>query len=182
MRGPRRSTFAALGALVLALGGCGDSDSDPSTITETETGSASKPTAETSTESSSSTTTTEGATPAADITVSELTGFTSPTGNIGCVIDRRMVRCDIRERDWEPPPAPADCQLDYGQGIALSAGGSADFVCAGDTTADAGEPLPYGQSIAAGLLRCESEESGMSCRDVETGRGFALARGGYEIY
>ena len=58
-----------------------------------------------------------------------------------------MVRCDIAERDWEPPPAPAYCELDYGQGIALSAGGDPEFVCAGDTALGADAPLPYGESI-----------------------------------
>lgn len=179
-----RFFLTPLVAIALAFTACGDDDSEPSTVTETETVSDSTSSTESASSTTKSTTTSGGdeGTPPADITVSKLTGFTSPTGNIGCIIDRRTVRCDIRERDWKPPPAPADCQLDYGQGIALSAGGTADFVCAGDTTAAAGESLPYGQSIAAGLLRCDSEESGMSCRDIETGRGFALAKGGYEIY
>jgi hypothetical protein len=29
-----------------------------------------------------------------------LTGFTSPSGNIGCHIDVDYVRCDIAERSW----------------------------------------------------------------------------------
>ena len=46
----------------------------------------------------------DGVTPAADLEVTELTGFTSPTGNIGCVIDRATVRCDIGKRDWKSAP------------------------------------------------------------------------------
>lgn len=176
-----RFALPSLAAIALAFTACGDAESEPSTVTETETVSNSTSSAESSSSTTESTSS-DGGTPSADITVGKLTGFTSPTGNIGCFIDPSTVRCDIRERDWKPPPAPADCRLDYGQGISLSAGGAPDFVCAGDTTADAGEPLPYGRSIAAGLLRCESEESGMSCRDVETGSGFALARGGYELF
>ena len=49
----------------------------------------------------------------------------------------------------QPPKAPADCNLDYGQGIQMSAGGAPEFVCAGDTALGGGDPLPYGQSIAA---------------------------------
>lgn len=173
-------------AIALLPAGCGDDEPEDSTVTETETVSTPSSTSEESTTtesttSTSSTTEEEGASPA-DMNVTKLTGFTSPTGNIGCFIDRRSVRCDIRERDWEPPPAPADCELDYGQGITLRAGAAADFVCAGDTALDAGEPLPYGGSIQAGLLRCESEESGMVCRDEESGRGFVLAKGGYELF
>ena len=72
--------------------------------------------------------------------------------------------------------------LDYGQGIELRAGGSADFVCAGDTALGGGEVLDYGTSIGAGLLVCESEESGMSCRDAESGRGFTISKQSYEIF
>jgi hypothetical protein len=125
---------------------------------------------------------TDGETPPADIEVTELTPFTSPSGNIGCYIDRKTVRCDIDKRDWDPPMAPSDCDLDYGQGIELPAGGTPGFVCAGDTALGGGDPLPYGQSIAAGLLRCESSESGMSCRDIETGRGFTLSIQSYELF
>lgn len=178
------SLVTLLGLLTLASG-CGDDSPEPAaTVTSTETVEASETTSSTTSTASTTSTSTsgDGEAPPADQTVSELTGFTSPTGNIGCLIDRGSVRCDIQERDWEPPKAPPDCQLDYGQGISLDAGGEPALVCAGDTALGAGEPLPYGQSIAAGLLRCESEESGMSCRDVETGRGFSLSREGYELF
>jgi hypothetical protein len=113
--------------------------------------------------------------------VSKLTGFTSPSGNIGCYIDKSTVRCDIDKRSWQPPKAPSSCQLDYGQGISLDAGGAPAFVCAGDTALGGGKPLAYGQSIGAGLLRCESEESGMSCTDAESGRGFTISQESYSF-
>lgn len=112
----------------------------------------------------------------------DLVGFTSPSGNIGCVMDSRQVRCDIAERDWAPPPPPQDCPLDYGQGISLDAGGAAGWVCAGDTALAAGPPLPFGESAAAGDLRCDSAPSGMTCRDVTTGRGFSIAREGFRMF
>jgi hypothetical protein len=31
-----------------------------------------------------------------------LVGFTSPNGNVGCIIDSAYVRCDVAERDWPP--------------------------------------------------------------------------------
>ncbi len=91
------------------------------------------------------------------------------------------MRCDVSERDWEPPSKPKSCKLDYGQGISLDAGAAPEFVCAGDTALGGGDPLPYGQSIASGLLRCESAESGMSCSDAETGRGFTISKQAYEL-
>ena len=169
-------------AAVLLLG-CGGGDGTV-TVTETLTqGTPSETAGSTTTAADSSpSTTADGDTPPADQTVKKLTGFTSPTGNIGCYIDRRSVRCDIGDPDWSPPPAPKSCQLDYGQGIELRAGGSAAFVCAGDTALGGGDTLAYGTSIAAGLLRCESEESGMTCRDTETGRGFTLSKQGYDTF
>lgn len=165
-------------AATLVLAACGDSDS---TSTVTETVSSSTESSSSTTDTSSTTTTEDGSTQA-DQTVTKLTGFTSPTGNIGCYIDQRSVRCDIGDRDWEPPKAPSSCKLDYGQGIELSAGGAADFVCAGDTALGGGDVLEYGTSIGAGLLLCESAESGMSCRDTETGRGFTLSKESYDIF
>ena len=49
-------------------------------------------------------------------------GFTSPSGNIGCIDDSSALRCDSRERTWSPPPRPADCpsQAGYGQGISCT--------------------------------------------------------------
>jgi hypothetical protein len=40
-----------------------------------------------------------------------VTFFQSPSTNIGCGIDRQGVRCDIRERDWRPPPKPSSCPV-----------------------------------------------------------------------
>ena len=125
----------------------------------------------------------DGEAPPADVAVDESTAFVTPTGNIECFIDKVSVRCDIAEREWEPPKAPPDCELDYGQGLTLSAGGAAALVCAGDTVlGSSGQELAYGQSISAGLLRCDSSESGVTCRDVETGRGFTLSRESYELF
>lgn len=175
-----RLASVLLVAGVLTIAGCGDDET--STVTETETVSSSTEPTSTSTTSTTTTSTTEDGTVApADTMVRKLTGFSSPTGNIGCYIDRTSVRCDIADRDWEPPPAPADCDLDYGQGIELPAGGAPQFVCAGDTALGAGRPLPYGQSIGAGLLRCESAETGMTCTDAETGRSFTLSKESYDL-
>ncbi len=48
-------------------------------------------------------------------------GFTSPSGNIGCILSDTSLRCDVGDRDWSPPPRPADCPdfSDYGQGIMI---------------------------------------------------------------
>ena len=114
--------------------------------------------------------------------MTDLVGFTSPSGNVGCMLQSTYVRCDISERDWSPPPRPADCEFDYGQGISLSAGEEAAFVCAGDTALGGGKPLDYGQSVSAGVMLCDSAESGITCRDTKTGYGFAIAREAYRVF
>ena len=178
----RAILIASAVAAAVLVAGCGSSDD--STVTETSIVAASTSTSETSSTATSPSTTDDGAPPAADIQATGLTGFTSPSGNIGCYIDKRSVRCDISKRDWDPPARPASCNenVDYGQGIQMSAGGAPKFVCAGDTALGGGDPLPYGQSIAAGLLRCDSAESGMTCTDTETGRGFTLSTQRYKTF
>jgi hypothetical protein len=110
--------------------------------------------------------------------VSELTSFTSPSGNIGCYIDPDYVRCDIREREWSPPPKPASCpeMTGWGQGLQLDVGGSADFVCAGDTALTSGNPLAYGDKIVSGSLECTSSPDGITCWDFVYGGEFSISR------
>jgi hypothetical protein len=109
--------------------------------------------------------------------------FTSPSGNIGCMMDFDYVRCDINERNWTPPPRPADCapQTGYGQGITLPVNGRAQFVCGGDSAMGAGWVLPYGQSHAGGGLSCMSETTGMRCNNSD-GHGFMLSRESYSLF
>ena len=121
--------------------------------------------------------------PTKTFTVSELTGFTSPSGNIGCYISADHVRCDIRERIWTPPAKPASCNENtgWGQGLELNAGERAGFVCAGDTALAGGKPLAYGDTIQAGTISCDMTGSGVACYDASTGDGFELSREGYGL-
>lgn len=112
----------------------------------------------------------------------DLVTFISPSGNVGCVLDADYARCDIVDRDWNPPPRPADCEFDYGQGIGLAPGERAAFVCAGDTTLGGGRVLGYGDSLTRGRLTCDSSEDGISCRDTASDRGFTLSREIYQLF
>jgi hypothetical protein len=112
----------------------------------------------------------------------EMVGFTSPSGNVGCMLNPGYARCDIAERDWTPPPRPSDCEFDYGQGIALSPGEQPTFVCAGDTALGGGEPLAFGRSVRAGPFQCVGADSGITCRDTKSGRGFTIARERHRIF
>ncbi|KWX67031.1 DUF6636 domain-containing protein [Mycobacterium sp. NAZ190054] len=120
---------------------------------------------------------------AAPAAAADIVGFTSPSGNIGCILAEDSVRCDIAARDWAPPPRPADCPefTGYGQGIYLTATGAAGFVCAGDTTLGSGPVLDYGQFRAGGGMRCGSEPAGIRCSNSE-GHGFMISRQAYQLF
>ena len=111
-----------------------------------------------------------------------LTSFSSPSGNIGCVMDPKYVRCDIAERSWEPPHPPPGCPTDFGQGLEISGRGHAALVCAGDTALGGEATLDYGTSSEVGPYACTSEEEGMTCEDSRTGHGFFLSKQGYDAY
>ena len=159
---------------VLVLAACGSRSTDaqpgtPSITTQTTSEPAARPDKLT------------GPAPA-DQKVDELTGFISPTGNVACMIDADWARCDIIDRDWSPPARPADCEFDYGQGMSLAPGEPAQFVCAGDTAFGPDEVLPYGDSITAGVLRCESADAGITCRDTQTSHGFSISQKAYQLF
>ena len=119
----------------------------------------------------------------APVAAADSIGFTSPSGNIGCMLTDDLLHCDITTRDWSPPPRPADCPdvTGYGQGILIHQYGPARFVCAGDTTTGFGDVLPYGQYQAGGGMSCNSEPSGMRCSNSD-GHGFTISRQAYTLF
>ena len=157
-------------AAVLALAACGSGS------TGAESGSTPSITAQTPSRSVAQTTQ-----PAAQ-EIDGLRGFISPTGNVACMIAADWARCDIIDRDWSPPPRAPDCEFDYGQGISAAPGERAQFVCAGDTAFGPDAILPYGESISAAALRCESTEAGITCRDLGTAHGFSISREAHQLF
>jgi hypothetical protein len=107
--------------------------------------------------------------------------FQSPSRNIGCEMTRAFARCDIAERDWRPPPKPARCDLDWGQGLTVGRRGRGRVVCAGDTALGAGPVLRYGRSIRVGGMRCTSRRAGMRCTSRRH-HGFVLSRQTYRLF
>jgi hypothetical protein len=114
------------------------------------------------------------------------TFFVSPSGNIACVMAPDTIRCDITESDWPRPPRPADCDFSYGHVVGISPwvnpNGPAQFLCAGDSAHGSDEPLAYGDSVAAGQMRCDSAESGITCRNTGNGHGFSISRAAYQLF
>jgi hypothetical protein len=110
--------------------------------------------------------------------------FRSPSGNIGCVMFEGGARCDIREREWSPPPRPASCskEVDFGQGLNVGRVGKARFVCAGDTALDpSASVLSYGTGSEVGGSECISRSDGMTCLN-QAGHGFFISIQSYRVF
>jgi len=108
--------------------------------------------------------------------------FASPDGNIGCIADETMVRCDIRHKQWKVERDPS-CQLDYGNGMTV-ADGPAALTCAGDTTLTDGPKLGTGMINMVGPFECSTNEWGdsMRCENMHTGNGFELSDESHETF
>jgi len=141
------------------------------------------------TTATTATTATQGTTPAPSPAPSgptvHLQFFSSPSHNIGCVLADGMARCDVRKRDWSPPPHPASCsdQVDFGQGLTVGRRGRATFVCAGDTALNlTGPVVAYGSNSKGGDIVCASRTDGMTCTNTAPRHGFFIARDRYRLF
>ncbi len=106
-------------------------------------------------------------------------GFRSPSGNIHCQHFHWIstLRCDLKQISGRPLPRPSKCDMEFGQ--AFEVFGKKPFagpICHGDTVLSDELPvLPYGERWARGDFVCQSERTGVSCRNL-LGAGFDLSR------
>lgn len=179
---PRHPVSALAAACVLLAACSGDAD-DPATLPPSTVTVSSAPT--------TAAATTAPAGPAAPPTTEapptttarlQLARFQTPTGNIACDARDGEIRCDILDKTWAPPPRPADCEFDWGVGLAIRSDGTPAVTCASDTVADPGLPrLAYGTATAAEGITCISRTEGLTCTSDRTRRGFFLSRGRYAL-
>lgn len=117
-------------------------------------------------------------------------GFRSPSGRIVCGVSDEDggapadARCDVVDNTWTPPARPADCELDWGSSVAVSAGrGRATFACVGDVASDGNGVLGYGKGVLVGPILCMSRTTGVECV-VTSGpkHGFKVAKAAYTLY
>ena len=108
----------------------------------------------------------------------KLAGFQSEDHKVGCYISGQGARCDVRNPKWTPPPKPADCELDWGFGVAVGRHGPADYVCAGDTTLDRGHPeLAVGKKQKQGRFKCKAlDVATIKCVNKRNHEGFVVSR------
>lgn len=168
-----------------------------STSTNETTGATS--TSESTTESSSTTgdsttsdptttalsTTTTAAPTTTEILVIEggVHEFTSPSGNIACAMGEVLVSCWISEKSWTiDQPAGPDCEIsDWGNAVDLTADGPG-FPCYTDFGWNPAAPaLAYGNAVELGSFRCDSAQTGVTCRH-SSGSGFTVARATVQLF
>ncbi len=209
----RTTRWAILAGLALMLAACGGDDADDSatsttssstSATETTAGSTSSVVASTvsttattgsttttedptttTTETTVSTTTTTGAPSTTEILVIDggVHAFTSPSGNIACVMDGFSTSCWIGEKTWtiEQPSAPECEESDWGNAVDLSADGPS-FPCYTDFGWDPSAPaMAYGVSVQLGPFRCDSAETGVTCTNA-SGNGFTVAKAAVNLF
>jgi hypothetical protein len=109
--------------------------------------------------------------------------FLTPSRNIACDLSASSVRCDIGRRDWATPSKPADCVLDYGNGLFIESDKPPQLACAGDSLLGATkEILEYGHALRAGDFLCDSESAALRCVNQRSGHGFTLSTMGYTMF
>jgi Family of unknown function (DUF6636) len=170
----------------VSLAGCGG---DTKTVTETQPSTQSTSATATETTATETAPTVTGTVDEQSVPIAPAGNhgphyFETPSHNIGCYLSAHDARCDIRQRDWSPPPEPKSCSkfgVDFGQGLVVGPN-RAEFVCAGDTTLGGPGLLGYGHSARRGSIYCLSRTAGITCRNADTGHGFFLSRARYRIF
>lgn len=111
-------------------------------------------------------------------------GFRSPSGNIHCQYFKfdSVLRCDLKRIANAPLPRPKECDMEFGQAFEIVAGKRpAGPICHGDTAINDRLPvLAYGDRWVRDDFVCQSERSGVSCRN-SVGAGFHLSRAAQRI-
>ncbi|MCT7656989.1 hypothetical protein [Mycobacterium deserti] len=123
--------------------------------------------------------------------------FSSPSGNIHCVIDAYdeptpTALCQIEEISYEVPVGVGrdenggSCPHRTGSGndFRLDQGQPGFIRCSFAALGGGVGPWPrldYGQSRSFGAIRCDSAASGVTCTDTGTGHFFRVSRDHYEL-
>ena len=196
--GTRGAVLAGLASVLLILGGCSGTSESPSATGGTASESAA-PTEGTSSQSAataggSATASSTGASgeKLTDVSPSDYRStvgdggyfFVSPSGNLSCgfiavdgeqstgcqawVIVSNLPKCN-------DPQGTSSPMISFTKGSAATA----DCSSQGIFGADQAKVLQYGQRITVGGVACTSRQSGVTCVETATGRGFKAAREGF---
>ncbi|MBW3069187.1 hypothetical protein GZ998_06675 [Actinomyces sp. 594] len=109
----------------------------------------------------------------------EMSAFTTPSGNISCVLGEDAVSCTVDEHDFVPADASCNNSSDQAFTVSVTTEGEAQGSC-GLAFSSAGASLNYGASAKNDSFACTSNESGIECWSQVSGKGFRLSRSNSE--
>lgn len=117
---------------------------------------------------------------AAELPTTPVVDFHSPDGITGCRLSRDGARCDLKERTWPTPAAPAECPQKWGDAVQIrGAEPGPELVCQEESLVGVGVELPYGQRLTRGDFLCSSREAAIRCVNTATQHGFSVSRDDY---
>ena len=127
-----------------------------------------------------------------DNLVSEKTAMiVSPSGNIGCDLSAHYAGCGVLSYRSDGTYGKDEAGspkwwFDLSSGGTPQLAGRSEGAFSLDEAFRGGGSSPqvveYGQSVTFGSWVCSSEETGMTCRNTETGHGVFLSSGRYEAF
>lgn len=188
--GARRAAAVLLVAALGILGACSDATDEPTSTTEgpSTTGAPSSTPTSTTVEPSSTTTSPGDVDPEDFEDGSGIASFSTPDGDVGCmlVLAEQRARCDVVDVEFDPPPTPADCEQDYGHALIVAGEDHGEFLCAGDTVLGSDQVLEDGQSLSYGDVTCRHADwegrEGVSCSHATSGHGFRISASQYLLF
>lgn len=131
--------------------------------------------------------------------------FTSPSGDVVCVMQRNHDRndpaeygngeatCQVQNVMYALPPReyvgpdgrPSTCFLSgWGSQFSLHQGRQPHLDCVGGPVVFPNPPLQaldYGQTMSLGAITCASEPAAITCTDTGSGRFFRVSAASYEL-
>ncbi|WP_108833905.1 hypothetical protein [Actinomyces sp. Marseille-P3109] len=128
-----------------------------------------------------------------DNLVSEKTAMiVSPSGNIGCDLSANYAGCGVLSYRsdgtfGQDSAGSPNWWFDLSSGATPQIGGRGEGAFSLDESFRGGgssspQVVEYGQSVVFGSWVCSSEETGMTCRNTETGHGVFLSSARYETF
>ena len=115
----------------------------------------------------------------------------SPSGNIGCDLSAHHAGCGVLSYRSNGTYGTDEAGspkwwFDLSSGGTPQLAGRSEGAFSLDEAFRGGGSSPqvveYGQSVTFGAWVCSSEETGMTCRNTETGHGVFLSSGRYETF
>ena len=111
----------------------------------------------------------------------EMNALVSPSGNIHCTLEGDDVACSMADHSLENN-TDGQCSNDEPFAVRVGTDGDPQLDCGQSLASDSTQELGYGDSAKSGNVACTSEETGMTCWNTRTGKGFTVARDTYETF